>query len=258
MTLSRPQGPSKELWLEHLSRSQRSPLRLFCFPYAGGSAQIFRGWQRYLAPEIDVCLVHLPGRGSRINEKPFTSLPALVEAIADQIGEEIMEPFALYGHSMGTLISFELAREVFRRSGRSPQHLFLSGHCAPQWPRTRPVTFHLPEPEFIASLKDLNGTPNEILDHQETRAMFLPVLRADFEMVETYEFQPGQTLSCPLTVYGGLQDKYVPVESLHAWDIHSSAGCKVRMLEGDHFFIRSSEMEFVAILRRDILSVLNQ
>jgi medium-chain acyl-[acyl-carrier-protein] hydrolase len=256
MMLRSSNGLSKTPWFERLSRHQRPPLRMFCFPYAGGSAQIFQTWQRYLSPEIDVCLVHLPGRGMRINEKAFTRISALVAAIADQIIDEIMDPFVLYGHSMGALISFELSREIFRRSGRTPLHLFLSGHRAPQWPRSRKQTFHLPDKEFIAKLKDLNGTPIELFDHPEMKAMFLPALRADFEMVETYEFSPGQPLSCPMTVYGGLQDSHVPLESLHAWGVHSTAGCKARMLKGDHFFIRSSEKEFVNILRSDVLNVL--
>ena len=242
---------SGSLWFEHLARRQEPLFRLFCFPYAGGNAQVFRQWQRYFPGELDVCLVHLPGRSTRIGEPAFTRLPALVDALAGRIECEMQDQFALYGHSMGAMLSFELGRELFRRYGRGPRQLFLSGCRAPQVHRSEPPTFNLPDAEFIASVRQLNGTPDELLEDAETREIFLPALRADFEMVETYEYRNGPPLPCPLTVYGGLQDSRIAIESLRAWEAQTTETCKVRMFDGDHFFIHNSG--FIHALRSDVL-----
>jgi medium-chain acyl-[acyl-carrier-protein] hydrolase len=156
-------------------------------PYAGGSADIYRGWQRWFPEQIDICLVHLPGRGTRVREEPFTQLTPLVKAIATHIGGEIKVPYALYGHSMGALISFELGRELLGTHRNSPAHIFVSGCRAPQWPKTVP-TFNLPHDKFIGELKRLNGTPKKAFDDPELMEVFLEILRADFEIVDTYEY----------------------------------------------------------------------
>jgi medium-chain acyl-[acyl-carrier-protein] hydrolase len=121
-------------WFEHLSSVKMPSLRLFCFPYAGGSADVYRNWQRWFPEEFDICLVHLPGRGTSLGERGFTRIIPLVKAIADRIDSETSAPYALYGHSMGALICFELARELFCRHGSGPQHLFVSGRNAPSGP----------------------------------------------------------------------------------------------------------------------------
>jgi medium-chain acyl-[acyl-carrier-protein] hydrolase len=244
-------------WFESLSAAE-APQRLFCFPYAGGDAQSFRGWQRHFAPEVDVCLAHLPGRGRRLGAPRFTRLQQLVEAIADVIGPKVEGPFAFYGHSMGAIISFELARELRRRNAGSPLHLFLSGRQAPGMRRIGPRMFALPEKEFIAELHKLNGTPMELFDDPQIKDLFIPLLRADFEMVDTYECSPGPPLACPMTVYGGSQDERAPVDSLNPWAMHTTAQCTVRILPGDHFFIQKQSSQFINVLRRDLLAALPQ
>ncbi len=214
---------------------------------------MFRSWRRYFPAEIDLCLVHLPGHGKRVGEQAFVRLATLVEAIADLIASEMQHPFAFYGHSMGALLSFELANELFRRYPDGPSHLYLSGHGAPHLPKSEPPTFNLTDNELIAYLKRLNGTPVELLDDTEARQIFLPVLRADFEMVNTYEYRGGKPLSCPLSIYGGLRDNEVPVERLRAWEVHTAATCKVRLCEGNHFFIHDSRSEFIDVFRSDVL-----
>jgi medium-chain acyl-[acyl-carrier-protein] hydrolase len=245
---------SDMLWFEQLSRTKLPSLRLFCFPYAGGSAELYRSWQRWFPPEIDICLVHLPGRGRRISEQAFTRAMALVNEIANRMVEHINVPYALYGHSMGALISFELARELCRRGNPGPRHVFVSGRSAPHWPRTQMATFQLSDDEFKAELSRLNGTPRDVLASPELMELFISLLRADFEIVETYEFHPTERLSCPITVYGGLHDEHVPIESCRAWQEQTSAVCKIRMVDGDHFFIRTPRTDFVAAFRADILS----
>jgi medium-chain acyl-[acyl-carrier-protein] hydrolase len=248
---------SSDLWFEHLSPPSKRGFCLFCFPYAGGSAQIFRHWQRYFFPEVDICLVHLPGRDRRIGEEPYKRLEPMVEALADAMKAQIQSPFAFYGHSMGSLISFELARELQRRHKIAPREMFLSGHYAPPAPRTGPPSFSLSDDEFLERLKNFNGTPTELLNDPEIQELFLPLLRADFEVVDSYDHVPGEPLPCPITTYGGLQDTDVPVEGLHAWRKHTLSTCNVRMLPGDHFFIQTCGTEFMNILRRDVFAAVH-
>lgn len=254
MTDTRPAVNSNLLWFEHLSRRPAPSLRLFCFPYAGGASEVYRSWQRWFPEQVDLCLVHLPGRGKRLRENAFTDTLALVKAIADRMPPEIDVPYALYGHSMGATLAFELARELFRRGCASPRHLFVSGRRAPQRKRTERSTFNLPHDEFIAELRRLNGTPREVLENPELLELFMGLLRADFEMVETYQYHPGEPLSCPITVYGGVDDKEVPAQGCDEWKEQTSASCKVRIVSGDHFFIRNPVPDFMSAFRNDVLS----
>lgn len=246
---------SQSMWFENLPQGRDGALRLFCFPYAGGSAQVFRGWQRHFAPQVALSLAHLPGRASRVGEPPFKQCKPLVNALADAILPQLPSTFAFWGHSMGALISFELARELRRRGHVAPLALLLSGRGAPQIPDPDPPVFNLPDPEFIAELRRLNGTPKELLDSPELKEFFLPTIRADFELVETYEYAPEAPLACAIHVYGGLQDTNVPGVSLKAWQKQTSGPFKVRMFPGDHFYIHTST-DLLHALRRDVLDLL--
>jgi medium-chain acyl-[acyl-carrier-protein] hydrolase len=248
-------GPSQESnarWFERLATADTPVLQLYCFPYAGGSAQVFREWRQHLPPQIEVCLVHLPGRGRSMGEPLFRRLRPLVVAAADAMAPGLQGRFAFYGHSMGATISFELARELRRRKLDLPCHLFVSGRQAPTVPESEPPIFDLPHQEFLAAIKRLNGTPNEFFDHPELQELFMPLLRADFEMVDTYEYVPEPPLACPISVYGGEQDIRVHFESLVAWEKQTSAKFSVRMLPGDHFFIDGHKMEFIKAFRNDL------
>jgi medium-chain acyl-[acyl-carrier-protein] hydrolase len=161
---------------------------------------------------------------------------------------------------MGALISFELARELRRRGCVQPRVLLVSGGKAPQVRGTDRAIFNLPEPELLAELKRLNGTPTEMLEDPETTKLFVPTTRADFQVVDTYLYQPEDPLDCPIYAYGGLHDPYVSAESLSAWRKQTSSKFKARMFPGDHFFIHSSTDGLIDALRRDLheqLSLLN-
>jgi medium-chain acyl-[acyl-carrier-protein] hydrolase len=227
-------------WFPHASAKPQAALRLFCFPYAGGSAAIYRPWAASLPPAIELCAVQLPGRGERLDEPSYTDLRALVGDAEAALLPYLDKPFALFGHSMGAMIAFELARRL-RDRGLNPVHLFLSARRAPQLEVEEEITYNLPEPEFIDEVRRLNGTPQEVLEHPELMQMVLPLLRADFEVVETYRYEPGAPLDCPVTVFGGLQDSDVPRPQLDAWREHTTAAFSVRMLPGDHFFLHKTQ-----------------
>jgi medium-chain acyl-[acyl-carrier-protein] hydrolase len=248
MLTMKPSSISNQ-WFVGLPPGPQQQMRLFCFPYAGGSSAIYRGWSKALPKEVAVIPVELPGRGTRLKEPALRKLPELVAALKAAITPLLDKDYVLFGHSMGALIAFELARALRRGSWRQPRHIFVSGRRAPQIPPERHATYHLPQPDFIKELAKLNGTPKEVLNHPELMEMMLPLLRADFELVETYEFRNEEPLKCPITVYGGVYDEGVPYKVLAPWREQTSSDCDIRMFRGDHFFLRSVESEVLAQLR---------
>jgi medium-chain acyl-[acyl-carrier-protein] hydrolase len=229
----------------------RAVLRLFCFPYAGGGALVFRDWSEILPKEIDVSAVQLPGRGNRLRESAFKEMPSVVEAVGREIMSLLDRPYAFFGHSMGAIISFELAR-LLRRSGHAgPTHLFVSGHKAPQVPKTEPFTYNLPDAEFIAELQRLNGTPREVLDHPELMQMMAPLLRADFESIQSYSYKDEPPLECPITALGGLQDPDISRETLEPWREQTTAAFNLRMFPGDHFFLNTDQPRLLRVIAHE-------
>lgn len=242
--------PEANPWLAHARPNPKVALRLFCFPYAGGAAQIYRAWQQSLRSLVEVWPVQLPGRGHRLSEAPFNNLEFLVQAVAGALVPHLDKPFALFGHSMGALIAFELARRLRLDHGREPVHLFVSGRGAPHLSRDELPTYNLPEAEFLDELRKMNGTPVEVLEHPELMQMMLPLLRADFEVAQTYRYSPGPPLDCPITACGGMKDADVSREELEAWREHTTSEFSLHMFPGDHFFINTSQGLLLDILAK--------
>jgi medium-chain acyl-[acyl-carrier-protein] hydrolase len=153
---------------------------------------------------------------------------------------------------MGALISFETARYCRKYHLATPMHLFISGHGAPHLSRDEPPLYDLPEAEFLNELYQLNGTPPEVLAHEELMQLMLPILRADFAVCETYAYEPEAPLGCPITVFGGLEDPGVQVDELKAWREQTSSVCSVRMFPGDHFFLQAMPSLFLQTLAREL------
>jgi medium-chain acyl-[acyl-carrier-protein] hydrolase len=239
-------------WLAYHKSNARAAVRLFCFPYAGSGALIYRSWPNELPKQVEVCPMQLPGRGGRIMEPCYTNLSQLVEDAMHVLLPYLDMPFAFFGHSMGALVSFELARRLRARHGLEPIHLFASGRMAPQLPPREPPSYNLPEPEFIEKLRTLNGTPREVLEHPELMQLVAPIVRADFEAIQTYVYTPDAPFNFPLTVFGGLQDFEITREDLEGWREHAGASFKLRMLPGDHFFLHSSQQLLIRTLTQEL------
>jgi len=207
-----------------------------------------------LPAEIEISAAQLPGRGNRSRETPYNALLPLVQAMTEAIVPHLDKPFAFFGHSMGAMLAFELARQLRERGSLQPVHLFVSGRRAPQIPRTSRVWHDAPEPEFIEELRSLAGTPPEVLAHPELMQLMIPLLRADFSVVQTYTYAPAPPLDCPITAIGGLQDKDANREHLEAWREQTNASFIVRMLQGNHFFLNTER----ALLLRMIAQELRQ
>ena len=225
-------------WISYHKPGPKTRLRLFCFPYAGAGALIFRTWSDSLPADVEVCPVQLPGRGSRMTERPFTQLSPLVEALAQALAPLLDRPFAFFGHSLGALVSFELARRIRRQHGVHPARLFVSAARAPQIPHRGPSIHTLPDKEFLMELRRLSGTPSELLDHEELMEIMLPILRADFALYETYLYSIEPPLNCPISAFGGLQDSKVSDSDLEAWRAQTSVSFSLQMFPGDHFFLK--------------------
>src|SRR5260370_14568004 len=193
-------------WLQYWQRKPQARVRLFCFPYAGGGASIFRTWSEHLPQDIEVCSVQLPGREDRLLESPFSNLPSLLDVLGPALLPYLDMPYAFFGHSMGSLISFELARYLGQVEYRNmPVYLFVSGHSAPQIPDPDPPTYHLPEPEFIEKLRQLKGMSEQLLQNEEFLQLLLPLLRADFALSDTYEYINDKHLPIPISTFPRLQ-----------------------------------------------------
>jgi phosphopantetheine--protein transferase-like protein len=238
-------------WVTCPRPNPQARLRLFCFPYAGGGTAIFRLWPASL-PNVEVCPIRLPGREARLREPPFTRLGPLVEALAKGIRPHLDKPFAFFGHSMGSLIAFELARHLRDRLGLSPVHLFVSGRGGPQF-MAGLVLHTLPEQAFRDELRRLQGTPAEVLDNEELMTFFGPMLRADFAVVETYTYLPGPPLDCPLSAFGGLQDaNWGDEEGVAGWREHTRGPFRLRMLPGHHFFVNTAAPLVLQAIAEDL------
>ncbi len=211
-------------------------MRLFCFPYAGGGASIYARWKNEFSGQIQLVAVQLPGRENRLFEPAQTRLQNLIPILINELQPHFESPFAFFGHSMGALIAFEITRELRRLERPLPSHLFLSAHRAPQLPSSKPSFHNLPDNDFIQRLRDLNGTPNEVFEDRELMDLLLPIMRADFELCETYEYRAEDSLDIPMIIYGGSNDPEVSNEELNAWRIHSHQPVQIEVLEGGHFF----------------------
>jgi len=245
-------------WFVCLKRSLQAKARLFCFPYAGGGPMVFREWPQELPPNIGVYAVHLPGRGARLSESLFTEFSSLMDAIVEAIVPYLDLPFAFYGHSMGAIVSFEVARRLYREHGLEPLHLFVSGRRAPQLPSLTASIHGLPHGEFLDELRRLNGTPPEVLEHPELMQMMAPILRADFSVTQNYEYVDQPRLNCPISAFGGLHDSEMSYDNLEAWREQTNDTFVLRMIPGDHFFLNTARPLLLRIISRELHHALNK
>ncbi len=240
-----------DAWVAGRKSKPHARLRLYCLPYAGGSASIFRTWPESFPADIDVWPIQYPGRESRLREPPLKDLRTLVHALGQALMPVQDLPYALFGHSMGGLIAFELARWLAERS-TGPAHLFVSGARAPHSPGPDRPIHALPDAQFIEALRRLHGTPEPVLRSAVLMELFLPILRADFEAVETYRYMPGLPLSCPISAFGGRDDRRVSQQDLVAWEQQTRTHFQWRLLPGDHFFVRGAPQPLLQAIAQDL------
>ncbi|MFE0045232.1 thioesterase II family protein [Streptomyces albireticuli] len=224
--------------------AEEAPLRLYCFPHAGGSAAEYLRWGRRM-PGVRVYAIQLPGRATRFGEPAVTSMDALVGALLE---EEFTGPYAFFGHSMGSLVAYELTCALRDAGRRLPERLVVSSGPAPDVPRNRTGVHRLPDDELLSAVNGRhNGIPSEVLDHPELRAMATAGLRADYTVLEEYEWRGHAPLPVPLTALAGDGETALTEgDKLTGWARHTTRGpVEVRTFSGGHFYLREQETEVV-------------
>ncbi len=229
--------------------------RLICLPHAGGGAFQYRHWPALLPASIELVTVELPGRGTRMREPPATHVRAVVASLEADLVSLDDRPLAIFGHSMGAVLAFELALRR-QRLGRPPLAVFLAGCAAPARLAERPRTHGLDDVAFLGRLERLGAIPAEVLADPDLRAMVLGVLRADITMLETYEGDPASGLDCPVWVLGGRDDDAATATDLLAWRGHARRDFEHLDFAGGHFFVNSEATSLVDVLGTRLSSLL--
>jgi surfactin synthase thioesterase subunit len=219
------------------------PVRLFCLPHAGAGASAYRDWPARLAPDVEVVPVRLPGRETRRREPLARSVAELVADVAPQVTAG--GPFALFGHSMGALVAYELTHTLCAQ-GRTPVHLFVSGQQAAHLRAPGDDVHTLTDDDLADHVAELSGTPREVLDHPGMLDYLLPILRADFAVCETYEHLPRPPLDVPLTALGGTDDEVLAGDGLTPWRELTTAATTVRQFAGGHFYLHDHLDDVIA------------
>jgi surfactin synthase thioesterase subunit len=243
-------------WVVRYRPNPQARIRLFCFPYAGGGASVFRLWPHFLPPDVELCGIQLPGRESRMGEAAHRRMGPLVAELAGALLPYLDRPFAFFGHSMGALISFALARYLRCAHNVLPSRMYLAAYRAPQLPNPNIRIYHLPSEVFKVVLR-AEGIAESILQNDELMQAMLPTLRADFELCDTYEYSDEPPFTCPLTIFGGTEDVRIRAADLEGWPIHTSAACNLLMLPGAHFFLHTAQQELLAAISQSVEEQIN-
>lgn len=251
-------SPKPELWFNTFRPNPRARLRLICFPYAGGGASAFADWAAPLGKDVEVVGVQPPGRGNRFIETPIASLDRMVAELAEAITPLLGKPFAFFGHSNGALICFELARKLAAKGvAGGLRHVFISGNPAPQIRKFETVLHVLGDAELREKLRELNGTPEEILQNEDLLELLMPLLRADFAVAETHRFVMDPPLDSAATLLGGREDHAITREDLLAWRDLFLGSADLHLFDGGHFFIheqRAAVLELIGAQTESLLS----
>ncbi|MCQ4043395.1 alpha/beta fold hydrolase [Streptomyces rubrisoli] len=226
------------MWVREFHPAPPGAATLTCLPHAGGSASFYFPVSRQLSPALAVRAVQYPGRQDRLKEPCAEDLLALARKVF-----EVLRPIsgarpALFGHSMGAVLAFEVARMLEREAGVVPAHLFVSGRRAPSIHRQE-LVHQRDDAGLIAEVRSLAGTDSQVLADEEILRMALPAIRGDYRAIETYVYQPGPPLSCPITSFIGDVDPRVTIEDAQAWREHTSGEFDLKVFSGGHFYLNT-------------------
>lgn len=252
MTQSQELSAVSDAWLTYPEPSPTAPVRLFCLPYAGGGASLYRSWPALL-PSVEVVAVELPGHETRLDEPPLDRVEPIVAALATAVTPHLDRPYAIFGHSFGALVGFELARELRRRDLPRPAALFASASPAPHVPRMPYPPMHLlSDRGLLGLIRQLRFVPPDVLDDPEETASLLPVMRADMNVVNSYEYADEPALACPVRVFGATADHTVREDDLYGWQAHTTSSFSLRMVGGEHLMVRYRAREITGWIREDL------
>ncbi|MCK8516791.1 alpha/beta fold hydrolase [Methylonatrum kenyense] len=228
--------------------SEGADIDLYCLPPAGAGAATYRTWPEVLPRHIGVHRIQPPGRENRYREPCCENITDYVAAVCGLIERTPDRPFALFGHSMGAMIAYEVAIRLRQRTGRQPEHLFVSAFISPRTPRPEPI-HELPDEEFLRQLRiRYDGIPEELLQYPEVLELMLPIVRADLALISTYDYRPNAPLTCPITVLGGRSDPWINEDQLEDWQHVTTVPLSRHLLPGGHFYLNSASSEVLRII----------
>lgn len=230
-------------------------ITIHCFPYSGGGASLFRRWQSSLPLGVQVRPFQLPGREERFDEEPFRSFEAVMQHMREVLLPSLTPPYALFGHSMGALIAFEIAREMRRRGAALPVRLFVSGTDAPQMLRFENPVHARTDAAVLEHLRMLGGASDDFLADAELQQLFLPLLRSDFRVAETFVYRDEPPLPCPISMFAGTEDRLTTPSAVDRWREQTSGDFRLRWLPGDHQFVNSAQAELLTSIGEDLGSL---
>lgn len=244
--------PQPNAWLHRLRSIEQPERTLICLPHAGGAPTLFRQWSADLTARIEILSVQLPGRGSRLREAPFERLDPLLQALVPALLSELTgAPVALFGHSFGGLLAFELVHAL-QAEGVQTMALFVSACHAPQQLPPDEILCDLPRPELLAALQRLDGMPQELLAEAELLDMILPALRADLAVYETYVYRQRPKLSVPIIAFGGRNDVRVTPAQLEAWRAQAAGHFERHLFTGNHFYMNDARPQLLQLIERTL------
>jgi acyl transferase domain-containing protein/surfactin synthase thioesterase subunit/SAM-dependent methyltransferase/acyl carrier protein len=241
-------------WFPSLSTSSTSQQRLFCFSPAGAGASLYQSWLNKFPENIEVCPIQLPGRENRLSETPLTRLKPLVENLAAAIEPYLDRPFAFFGHSVGGLIAFELTRYLRKNSQEQPSCLFVAASRPPQLPDLSNPLHNLGDAPLLEALQRWQGIPAAIAEDESAIKLYLPTIRADLAVLETYFYRQEEPLDCPIVAFGGLEDPTLNKGELTAWQQQTRRQFTLKMFSGNHFFVGENTTPII----ETIIHTLNQ
>jgi surfactin synthase thioesterase subunit len=211
-------------------------MNLFVFPHAGGNKHSYYLFKRYLPPDINLIYYELPGRGTRINESLVRNIHQLIDDIYAFVQDKLISPYAIFGHSLGSMLAYLITQRIIQQKKTIPKHLFLSGRGGPSM-KENELRYNLPRKEFQEMLKSIGGMPEEILQDEDLMEFFDPILRADFEALEKYEYSPSdRKFNIPLSVFLGREDETTLDQAL-LWQHETELPIEITFYDGGHFFI---------------------
>lgn len=242
---------SADRWLRRQPVEGPVRTRLVCLPHAGGTAASFAGWAGRLPAGTELIAVQYPGRQDRLGEEPFAEMAEMADRLAEALRPLLDRPMALFGHSMGTGLSYEVAGRLERSDGFVMEHVFVSARPAPH--RIDGEHRHrLTDDELVTAMRRLGGPDAEVYDHQALLPLILPPLRADLALLDRYRPERLTPLRAPLTVFGGKDDDTCPVEELAAWADATTASLRIRLFPGGHHYLRDCEDDVVRAVSAEL------
>jgi surfactin synthase thioesterase subunit len=239
------------VWIRRYRPALAAAVRLLCLPHAGGSASYYHPMVRALAPAADVLAAQYPGRQDRYAEPPVESILELAERITEAVTGDDDRPLALFGHSMGALVAYEVALRL-EAAGRAPVRLFVSGRRAPSTVRAGLELHKADDTALLEAVRRLDGTDGQVFEDEELVRLVLPAIRGDYKALETYEPRPGDRLTCPVTVLTGDDDPMTTVAEARAWTAHTDGPTEVCVFPGGHFYLNDRAQEVVDVVRRHL------